>query len=134
MTGTFPETLPLAEVAVRFQRDPQGIMGSGTDPNVAWTFPDIVTAAQARLRILSDQMGRLSQADAMMTAALWPGSVAPNSFTRLAWWLDVGPKRLCMWRVSDARASTEIALRFVMSWHPDLALDALMGQRAGMER
>ena len=35
LTGTFLETLPLVEEAVRFQRDPQGIMGSGTDPNVA---------------------------------------------------------------------------------------------------
>ena len=26
-----------------------------------------------------------------------------------------------------------MALRFAVSWHPDLALDALMGQRAGSE-
>lgn len=61
---------------------------------MAWAFPEIVTAAEARLRIMGDQMGRLSQAGAMMTAALWPGSVAPSSFTRLAWWLGAGPNRL----------------------------------------
>ena len=26
-----------------------------------------------------------------------------------------------------------MALRFMLSWHPDLQLDALMGQRAGSE-
>ena len=51
---------------------------------MAWTFLEIVTAAQARLRVLSEQMGRLSEAGATMTAALWPGAVAPTSFTRLA--------------------------------------------------
>ena len=70
LTGAFPETRQLAEEAVRFQRDPQGIVGSGTDPRVAWTFPEIVTAAEARLRVLSEQMGRLSEAGATMMAAL----------------------------------------------------------------
>nr|XP_020194210.1 kinetochore protein Nuf2-like [Aegilops tauschii subsp. strangulata] len=80
----FPETRQLAEEVVRFQRDPQGIVGSGTDPRVAWTFSDIVTTAEARLRVLSEQMGQLSEAGAVMTAALWPGAVAPTSFRRLA--------------------------------------------------
>nr|XP_020183203.1 nuclease SbcCD subunit C-like [Aegilops tauschii subsp. strangulata] len=84
----------LAEEAVRFQRDPQGIVGSGTDPRVAWTFSEIVTAAEAHLRVLSEQMGRLSEAGAAMTAALWLGSVTPNSFTRMARWLEVGPDHL----------------------------------------
>nr|XP_020158764.1 translation initiation factor IF-2-like [Aegilops tauschii subsp. strangulata] len=39
----FPETRQLAEEAVRFRRDPQGIVSSGTDPQVAWTFSEIVT-------------------------------------------------------------------------------------------
>ena len=108
-------------------------MGSGTDPNVAWTFPEIVTTAQALLRVLSDQMGRLSQAGAAMTAALWPGSVALGSFTRLARWLEAGSNHLHEWRISAARAGAEMALRFTLSWHPDLALDALMGQRAGSD-
>ena len=108
-------------------------MGSGTDLNVAWTFPKIMTAAQTRLWVLSDQMGRLSQAGAAMMAALWPGAVTLNSFTRLAWWLEAGPDRLHQWRGSAARAGAEMALRFAVSWHPDLALDALMGQWAGSE-
>ena len=60
----------LVEEAVLFQRDPQGVVGSGTDPRVAWTFPEIVAATEARLRVLSKQMGRLSGADTAMTAAL----------------------------------------------------------------
>ena len=68
-----------------------------------------------------------------MTTALRPGSVAPNNFTRLARWLEAGPNRLHDWRVSAARAGAEMALRFAMSWHLDLSLDALMGQRAGSE-
>ena len=69
-----------------------------------------------------------------MMAALWPDSVVPSSFTRLARWLEVGLDRLGEWRVSAARAGAEMALRFALSWHPDLQLDALMGQRAGSEQ
>ena len=52
---------------------------------------------------------------------------------RLARWLEMGPDRLHEWRVSTTHASTEMALRFALSWHPDLQLDALMGQWAGPE-
>ena len=45
----------------------------------------------------------------------------------------MGPDWLHEWRVSVARAGAEMALRFAVSWHPDLQLDALMGQRAGSE-
>ena len=79
-------------------------------------------------------MERLSQAGTAMTAALWPDSVHPCSFSRLARWLDMGPDRLGEWRVSAARAGAEMVLRFALSWHPDLQLDALMGQRAGSEK
>ena len=69
-----------------------------------------------------------------MTAALWPDSVQPSSFSRLARWLEMGPDWLAEWRVSATRAGAEMALRFALSRHPDLQLDALMGQRAGSEQ
>ena len=98
---------------------------------MAWTFPEIIAAAEARLRVLGTQMERLSRASTAMTTALWPDSVHPCSFSRLARWLKVGPDRLGEWRVSAARAGAEMALRFALSGHPDLQLDALMGQRDG---
>ena len=101
---------------------------------MAWTFPEIIAAAEARLQVLGTQLGRLSQAGTAMTAALWPDSVQPSSFSRLARWLEMGPDRLGEWRVSAARAGAEMALRFALFWHPDLQLDALMGQRAGSEQ
>ena len=104
LTGAFPETQQLAEEAVRFQRDLLGVVGSGTDLQVVWTFPEIVTTAEARPRVLGDQMGWLSQASTAMMAALWPGSVTPTSFTRLVRWLEMGPDRLHEWRVFAARA------------------------------
>ena len=100
---------------------------------MAWTFPEIIASAEARLQVLGTQFGRLSQSGTAMTAALWPGSVQPSSFSRLARWLEMGPDRLGEWRVSTARAGAEMALQFALSWHPDLQLDALMGQRAGLE-
>ena len=54
LTGAFLETRQLAEEAIRFQRDLQGVVGSGTDPQVAWTFPEIVSAAEACLRVLGN--------------------------------------------------------------------------------
>jgi len=101
---------------------------------VAWTFSEIIAAAEARLQVLRTLLGRLSQAGTAMTAALCPGSVQPSSFSCLAHWLEMGPDRLGEWRVSAARAGAEMALRFMLSWHPDLQLDVLMGQRAGSEQ
>ena len=40
----------LAEEAVRFQHDSQGIVGSGTDPRVAWTFPEIIAPLRPACR------------------------------------------------------------------------------------
>ena len=125
-TGAFPETQRLAEEAVRYQRDLTGVAGSRTDSLTAWTFLEIIAAAEARLRALGTQMERLPQADTAMTAALWPHSIHPCSFSRLARWLEMGPDRLSDWRVSAARAGADAALRIALSWHPNLQLDALM--------
>ena len=51
---------------------------------------------------------------------------------RLAHWLEMGLDHLG--RVSAARAGADMALRFALSWHPDLQLGALMGQRASSEQ
>ena len=101
---------------------------------MAWTFPEIIAAAEAHLRVLGTQMEWLSWAGTVMTAALWPDSVQPSSFLRPARWLEMGPVWLGEWHVSTARAGAEMALWFALSWHPDLQLDALMGQRAGSEQ
>ena len=79
-------------------------------------------------------MERLSRADTVMTAALWPASVQPSSFSHLVRWLEMGPDRLGEWRVSAACAGAEMVLWFMLSWHPDLQLDALMGHRAGSDQ
>ena len=50
----------LAEEAVRYQRDPTGVVGSGMDLRVAWTFPEIIAAVETRLQVLGTQLGRLS--------------------------------------------------------------------------
>ena len=50
------------------------------DPRVAWTFPEIIAAAEARLQVLGTLLGWLSQAGTAMTAALWLDSVQPSSF------------------------------------------------------
>lgn len=101
---------------------------------MAWTFPEIIGSAEARLRVLGMQMERLSLASSAMMTALWPDSVHPRSFSRLARWLEMDPDSLGEWRVSAARAGVEMVLRFALSWHSDLQLDALMGQRAGSEQ
>ena len=47
VAGAFPETQRLAEEAVRYQCDPTDVVGSRTDPRTAWTFPEIIAAAEA---------------------------------------------------------------------------------------
>ena len=84
MAGAFPETQRLAEEAVRYQRDPTCVVGFGTDPRTAWTFLEIIAAAEALLRVLGTQMERLSQAGTAMTTALWSDFVHQCSFSRLA--------------------------------------------------
>ena len=69
---------------------------------MVWTFPEIITAAEARLRVLGTQMERLSQAGTTIMMALWLGAVVPRSFTRLARWLEgSGPS----WRGARFRRS-----------------------------
>lgn len=131
--GHFPDTQDEADQTVFADRSAQADAGAALDLQAAWTFPEIMRAAETRLRVLSTQMTRLTEAGVGMTAALWPGSVAPGSLTRLARWLEAGPARLHAWRLSAARAGADLALRFVMSWYPDLALDRLVAQRAGAE-
>ena len=59
----------LAEEAVRYQCDPTSVIGSGTDPRTAWTFLEIIVAAEAHLRVLGTQMERLSWAGTAITVA-----------------------------------------------------------------
>jgi hypothetical protein len=131
--GHFPETQGTADEAVLAHRSTQADAGAGLDPHATWTFPEIIHAAEAPLQVMGEHMKRVSEAGVGMTAALWPGAVTPDSFTRLARWLEAGPARLHAWRVSAARAGADLALRFIMSWYPELALDRLAAQRAGAE-
>ena len=73
----------LAEEVVRYQRDPTGVVGSGMDPLTAWTFLEIIAAAEARLWVLGTQMERLSRAGTAMTTALWPDSDRLHNFSHL---------------------------------------------------
>lgn len=90
-------------------------------------------AGEALLNDLDRQMARLFKAGLGMTAALWPEVVVPNSVTRLARGLEAGVARLHAWRISLACTGADLALRFVMSWYPDISLDLLPTQRAGVE-
>ena len=108
-------------------RSTQADAGDRLDLNVAWSFSEIKHAAEALLRALDKPTTRLSEAGLRMAVALWL-AIAPNSFTRLAHWLVARQARLHAWRVSAAHAGAKMALRFVMPWYPDLALDRLMGQ------
>jgi hypothetical protein len=51
-------------------RSTQADAGAGLDPHAAWTFPEIIHAAEARLQVLSAQMVWLSEAGMAMTSAL----------------------------------------------------------------
>ena len=91
MAGAFLETQRLAEEAVRYQRNPTGVVVSGTDPRVTWTLPEIIAAAEARLQVLGTQLGRLSQVGTAMTATLCrtPSNRAASRAWRIGWrWGD----------------------------------------------
>lgn len=107
--------------------------GVAVDPDVAWSFLELMLVVGAHLKALDKQMARLCAARLGMTATLWPEAVAPNSVTRLARWLEAGVARLHAWRVSVARAGANLALWFAMSLYPALDLNQLAAQRAGTE-
>jgi hypothetical protein len=64
---------------------------------------------------------------------LWPTETLPGELTNLVKWLNTAPDRLLDWRESAARAGTDMALSFVLSWYEEVSLDRLETHRAGME-
>lgn len=123
----------MVDEAVLAHRSTQGDAGARIDVHAAWSFSEIMHTAEAHLRALDKQTTWLSEVGLGMAAALWLGIVAPNSFTRLARWLEAGLTRLQAWCVSVARARADLALRFIMYWYPGLNLDQLAAERAGAE-
>lgn len=76
-------------------------------------------------------MNRLFEAGLGMVDALWSNAVVPNSATRLARWLKAGVALLGACRASASQAGTEMTLRFVMLWYPNMDLGCPAAQRAG---
>jgi hypothetical protein len=62
---------------------------------------------------------------------LWPGRAVPDEIQALLKWIPLASNRVNVWKESAARAGTEQALEFVLSWYLGISLDQLENLREG---
>ena len=72
----------------------------------------------------------MCSSDLSTHSALWPESAGIKSIEALAEALRGSKQRLCEWRHSSARAGSDEALSWVLSWYEKINLDALAEVRA----
>jgi hypothetical protein len=94
--------------------------------------------AKGRLHPVAKLGKDLHEAIVSVFETLWPGRVVPGEIQELLQWIPLAPNRLDIWKESAARAGTEQALEFVLSWYPGVNLDQLEnlheGGLAGLDR
>ena len=60
----------MPDEAMRAHRSAQAGAGASDDPHIAWTFSEIMHAAEGRLKVMDKQVARLSTDGLGMVAAL----------------------------------------------------------------
>ena len=91
---------------------------------------DHLTALDARISPLKTIGTELLTAGIRVYNTLWPESAAPVSVAELSKCLQTAEARLREWRSSSARAGTDQALTFVLSWYESIDLRALKSLRS----
>jgi len=87
-------------------------------------------AFEAWLKPIRKLVGRFRQAAEAIFDVLWPEYEPSETAFQLArWLLDEALGRIDEWRESAARAGSEMALSFVLSWYDEVDLDRLATRR-----
>jgi hypothetical protein len=136
-TGAFPDSNKAATAALEEYRAEQEIVPS-SDPKAELSLGELVALAKGRLHPVTKLGGDLHEAIVSVFKTLWPGRAVPGEIQALLQWIPLAPNRLDVWKESVARAGTEQALEFVLSWYPGVNLDQLEnlceGGLAGLDK
>jgi hypothetical protein len=128
--GAFPDSDEAAMAALGEYRADQKIVPS-SDPKAELTSGELVALAKGRLHPVAKLSKDLHKAIISIFETLWPGMAAPDEVQALLQWITLASNRLDIWKESAARAGTEQALEFVLSWYPGINLDQLENLREG---
>ena len=104
--------------------------GQGEVLSTAWDQDDLLLALRSRIGPLRVLGNELFKAAIRTHSALWPESEGVKSIEALAEALRGSKQRLREWRHSSARAGSDEALSWVLSWYEKIDLDALAELRA----
>jgi hypothetical protein len=117
-------------VALKEYRTEQKIVPS-SDPKAQLSSGELVALAKGRLHPVAKLGGDLHRAIVSVFKTLWPGRTVPDEIQALLKWIPLASNRIDVWKESAARAGTEQALEFVLSWYPGVNLDQLESLREG---
>ena len=124
----FPQSNTAAKSSVAISRRRRA--GQGEVLSTDWDQDDLLLALRSRigpLRILGNE---LFKAAISTHSALWPESEGIKNVEALAEALRGSKQRLREWRHSSARAGSDEALSWVLSWYEKIDLNALAELRA----
>ena len=91
---------------------------------------DHLTAISARLKALKVIVVDVLDAAIHTFRQLWPGVETPKTVAELVESLKDSEDRLNDWRESAGRAGADEAMKFVLSWHETMKLEALSSIRS----
>jgi hypothetical protein len=95
------------------------------NPKAELSSEELMASIKGRLQPAAELGSKLCQAVASVFRALWPGRAVPDDAEQLLRWMSLVSNRVDVWKESAARAGTEHALSFVLSWFQGISLDQL---------
>jgi hypothetical protein len=122
LAEAFPDSNRAAAATLRDYRTEQKIVPS-SDPKVQLSSGELVALVKGQLHPVAELGGDLRQAIVSVFKTLWPGRAVPDEIQALLKWIPLAPNRVNVWKEFAARAGTEQALEFMLSWYLGVSLD-----------
>jgi hypothetical protein len=92
------------------------------NPKAELSTEELMASIKGRLQLVAALGSRLLGVVPSVFQALWPGQADPNNVDRLLLWMMLVSNQVDVWKESTARAGTEQALSFVLSWYQGINL------------
>jgi hypothetical protein len=122
LAKALPDFDRAAAAALEEYRVEQEIVPS-SDPKAQLSSGELMASFKGRLHPVAKLGGDLCQAIVSVFRILWPGRAVPDKVQALLKWIPLASNWVDVWKEFAARAGTEQALEFVLSWYPGVNLD-----------
>jgi hypothetical protein len=130
LVEAFPSSDGAAAAALEEYMAEQKIVPS-SDPKAQLSSGELVASIKGRLHPVAKLGGDLREAVVSIFRTLWPIRAVPDEVQALLKWIPLASNWVDVWKESAARAGTEQALEFELSWYPGINLDQLENLREG---